>query len=47
MVDDIQSNLLPPPEEPVSRRLGAYKYFVTDQRNVIYQNVAAYVNKLY
>ena len=44
-INDVRSNLVAPPEAPVSRRLGAYQNFITEQRNTVYRNVGAYVNK--
>ncbi len=44
-VGDIATNGNPPPEAPSPRKLGGYRNYVTKQRNIIYSNAKAYINK--
>ena len=43
-VDDIFTNLVPPPETYSARKLGNYRHLVKQHRNDIYSNAKAYLN---
>ena len=44
-VDDIPTNLSPPSAAPTPRKLGNYRHFVQQERQDIYSNAFAYVNR--